>query len=148
MIFPGIVTAVVSVSVIAGLITAGSPTEERLRRFDDQRISHLEQIRFGAIDSFYADRGELPQTLEDARKYWSGDGSIFVDPSTQEPFEYHPTGPKTYELCATFDRPIDEDQAKRQSVWMHDEGRTCFTLTARSNMIESGKALPVEMYEP
>ncbi len=148
MIFPGIITAIVSISVIAGLMTAGSPNEERLRRFDDQRISNLEQIRFGAIDSFYTDRGELPQTLEEAQKHWSGDGSIFMDPKTQELFEYRPTGPRTYELCAIFDLPMDEDQAKRQSVWIHDVGRTCFTFTARSNVIESGKPLPIETYAP
>lgn len=148
MIFPGIVTAVVFVSVIAGLITAGSPTEERLRRFDDQRISYLDQLRFGAIDGFYNDRGMLPQTLEETQKYWSGDGSIFVDPKTQTPFEYRPTGTNTYELCATFDRPMDEDQTRIQPLWTHGAGRTCFELTARSNAVNPGKIVPAEAYAP
>jgi hypothetical protein len=146
MIFPGTITAIVAVSVIAGLMTAGSPTEERLRRFDDQRISQLAEIRFGAIDSFYTDRGALPQTLEEAQKHWAGDGSIFVDPATQTPFEYRPTGTNIYELCAVFDRPMDADQARIQPLWVHDTGLTCFTLTARSNAINSGKAVPAEMY--
>lgn len=140
-LFPSIVTAIIAVSVIAGLITAGSPTEERLRRFDDQRISRLEQLRFGAIDSFYADRGTLPQTLNEAQEFWAGDGTTFVDPSTQTPFEYRATGPDTYELCATFDRPMDAEQVRIQPTWEHGAGRTCFNFTARTT---GSKAIPAE----
>jgi hypothetical protein len=46
-----------------------------------------------------------------------------VDPATGAPYEYRVTGPSSFELCATFDGPRDEDFMAR---WNHAAGRHCF----------------------
>jgi hypothetical protein len=47
-----------------------------------------------------------------------------VDPKTREPLEYHVTGPRQFEVCATFDRPSRPDLAG--DFWFHEAGHRCF----------------------
>jgi hypothetical protein len=120
---------VVAAAVVAGLLVIGSPAEQRLLRFDEQRISELGQL---------ADRAELQWTQEQRLATTAAElvdqylTRLPTDPETQEPYEYRTTGPRQFEVCGTFDRPSRPELAG--DFWFHNAGRHCFSfeMTERS----------------
>lgn len=116
--------AVVAVAVVAGLTLSGSPAEQRLLRFDEQRVSELTQLTSAAQRRWDREQ-RLPDTAADLL-----DGRFFTrlprDPTTGQPYEYRVTGPRRYEVCATFDRSSRPDLA--DDFWFHEAGRRCFTF--------------------
>lgn len=137
-IFVGTVIAAVVVVVVTGLYVAGSPTEERNRRFDEQRIHALQQI--SSTLQFYFDRNAtLPETLDELKGKPDYYLPALLDPKTGEPYEYRVTGTGTYELCASFDLPsIPNDphypkptyepysRGPQSDFWNHEVGRHCY----------------------
>jgi hypothetical protein len=120
----GSIGAVVA-AVAAGLFVVGSPAEQRLLRFDEQRIFGLRQMS-QAAGSRWAQEQRLPDSAADLV-----DGVYLSrlprDPSSDEPHEYRVTGPRQYEVCAVFDRPSRPDLSG--DFWSHEAGRRCFTFT-------------------
>ena len=116
--------AVVVAAVVAGLWLGGSPAEQRWLRLDEQRVFELTQLANTAERRW--DREErLPDTADDLV-----DGQFLTrlptDPTTRAPYEYRVTGPRQFEVCATFDRPSRaEDEG---DFWYHEAGRRCFTF--------------------
>lgn len=153
-LFTGIVVAMVAVVVVVGLFVAGSPSKERERRFDEQRVNELQQIA-GAVDNAYYRDGHLPASLDEVavnkQDYYV---PSTVDPRTRAPYEYRTTGGDTYELCATFDDVTQQtDQYGRVTPvappktapvvggaypgyrdWTHGAGRHCYQLIVESRM--------------
>ena len=137
-LFGVIIVLMVAATVAAGLWIAGSPSSERARRFDDQRMNDLQQIS-SAVDAYQASYGKLPAalaTLTDpqiARYYNLGS---LTDPETSAAYDYAVTGEKTYRLCATFAQPsVDASEKTRTPyadpngrAWQHTVGRQCFDL--------------------
>ena len=124
---PTVATAVVVVSIVAGVIMIGSPVEGRLQRLDSGRISDFRGV-MSASDLFWSRNERLPESLsklaEDPRT-----SNNTVDPGTAEPYEYRAVGDDTYELCATFDRASSEPPGRPTSdFWRHSAGRQCFRL--------------------
>jgi hypothetical protein len=135
------IISIVTIAVIAGFFVVGSPQEERLRRFDEQRVGHLQTIQWEIVN-YWQSKEKLPESLEELNDPIRG----FIaqhDPHTGESYEYALKGPLTFELCATFARP---SPAAREAVpiakpfpdgphggieenWQHGEGRTCFERT-------------------
>lgn len=130
----------VFVTMAWGFYSAGSPQAERIRRFDERRISDLQQIQWQIINYWQA-KEKLPGSLEDLRDIISG----FVPPADPEAgtsYEYRATGELDFELCAIF-KAISSDSDLRHKnpipvpaaidgsyqasdVWAHNVGRTCF----------------------
>jgi hypothetical protein len=114
--------AVVALAVAAGLIVVGSPGEQRLLRLDERRINGLSQLSNRAEFHWNQERS-LPQTAAELV-----DGRFLTrlpsDPVTREPLEYRVTGPRQFEVCATFDRPSRPHLAG--DFWFHEGGRRCF----------------------
>lgn len=137
------VIGTVAAAIIAGFFVVGSPREERLRRFDDQRVQDLQMLQ-SYIGEFYRAKSKLPQGLAELNDRFRG---IIVpkDPETGSGYEYEIKGLLTFELCATFNRPGLEDssflpkEALRTAVtrpgpfgdttWEHPAGRFCFERT-------------------
>lgn len=121
------VSAVVVVAaVVAGLVVSGSPGEQRLRRFDDQRVSDLMELS-RALDSYWDTEAALPASLDllvDGRRLTR----VPVDPATDAAYEYLVDASEAYRLCADFARPSGEDA--RGDFWAHEAGRTCFSFRA------------------
>jgi hypothetical protein len=116
--------AIVIVAVIGGLLLTGSPSEQRLLRFDERRAMGLQQLSRAAI--FRWDRQQrLPDT---AAQLVDGQlmSRIPVDPVSGQPYEYRVTAPQQFEVCATFDRPSRPSES--DDFWFHDAGRRCFTF--------------------
>lgn len=114
---PQVLAAAVSLMVVAavavGFTIAGSPALERARRFDDQRVSALQQIA-SALGTYAEQRQAVPATLDDLQTAASKGLGIYVpdmsDPETKQPYAYAATTTLAYHLCATFaatPRPTD-----------------------------------------
>jgi len=130
----GIVVAVLA-TIITGFFIVGSPKNERLRRFDYERLGRLQEIQSQVIN-YWRSKEYLPVVLADLNDEISGFVAP-VDPETNEPFEYRIIEPDKFELCAKFNLASEEDEMKYYSEpmyygkpnsenWKHDAGRVCF----------------------
>jgi len=130
-------TALAVVTLVWGAAVVGLPGTERSRKLDERRIRELGLIE-SAIDRLCLgprqDRKEgpplalakpLPPTLEALVGEAVDLRPRIEDPASGAHYDYRVTGPATYELCATFDRPRDEDSDAR---WNHAAGRHCFAI--------------------
>jgi hypothetical protein len=61
------VIAVVVAVVTGGIILIGSPTQERMRRLDAQRVADLRAVA-SAVDLYWTRHGSLPPSLEELSK--------------------------------------------------------------------------------
>ena len=119
----GSIAAVVA-AVLAGLWSIGSPSEQRLRRLDERRVSDLTQLS-QAVHWYHTERRALPAAASDLV---NGNrlSRLPVDPSTEEPYEYRVTGERQFELCAVFARSSRSEYA--DDFWYHDAGQRCYTF--------------------
>ena len=125
---PAAAVLVIAAALAAGFYVAGSPTEARERRLDQQRIEDLRDIA-RAIDAYHHDHpGAIPPNLDTVPSP-SGNAVATRDPVTREPYEYQPSGDGRYQLCARFARVYDGD--RDADFWRHPAGRSCFAFTAR-----------------
>ena len=118
----GSVVAVIA-AVVASLMLLGSPAEQRLLRLDEQRAAELGRLS-RAVLSRWDDERRLPDTageLVDGRALTA----LPTDPATHAPYEYRITGPRQFEVCASFDRP---SRSEPGDFWFHEAGHRCFTF--------------------
>jgi hypothetical protein len=121
--------AAVAAAVAVGLVIAGSPAEQRRLRLDEQRVAELQQLA-GRAEYRWESDGRLPDTADELV-----DGQFLTrlptDPTTGRPYEYRITGPRQFEVCATFERASRPDLAG--DFWFHEAGQRCFAfdLTGR-----------------
>lgn len=129
------VVAVVIALIITGYFYAGSPKAERLRRIDDERVSHLQSIQ-GQIVSHWQTKGSLPTNLTALADDISG-WSAPTDPVTSQSYEYKKLGDRSFELCAVFDTSSMNGSSLQpeksypffEENWQHGIGRSCFSRT-------------------
>ncbi|MDP3963703.1 MAG: DUF5671 domain-containing protein [bacterium] len=137
-----IIMAIVALVAIGGFIIAGSPRSERLRRFDQQRVSDLQSIQYQIVD-YWQRKQQLPDSIDILRNDLAG----YIppqDPERQQPYTYRKKGDLAFELCAAFTLPSDAMDAKySQAVprpvgpfgeqmgeaWEHGAGEKCFERT-------------------
>lgn len=88
-----------------------------------------------AIENYHERRGELPASLDDLRAAPRTSVRDIDDPVTGTPYGYRPTGPRTYELTATFDlespprEPRYGSVESRDGFFAHGPGPRTFTIT-------------------
>ena len=110
------------IAVGIGLYFAGSPAEQRLASFDQQRRVQLHQIRT-SVDAYWRNHRALPARVnEDVIGITMG--RVPRDPETGTEYEYQVTGDDAYKLCAEFSRQSPESMAGE--FWAHGSGRQCF----------------------
>lgn len=127
--------AVVSVSAFAilvlGFLVNGSPAKVRAQRFDQMRVTDLQQLQYSVTYYFQA-KQMLPNTINDLN-------STMVDPETKLPvYEYRKIDAKKFELCGKFSTdtsadateksviPVGNGEGVKGSNWDHSKGRVCF----------------------
>lgn len=126
------IIAIVTASIIAGFFIVGSPQEERLRRFDERRVSDLQQLQ-SAVINYYLAKDTLPQNFIEL----SANASIPRDPETNMLYEYIITNKETFSLCATFALPSLPENGSYpipkspygtidETNWDHGTGHACF----------------------
>jgi len=142
-IFIYAIIAIVALTVAAGFFIVGSPQSERLRRFDDQRVSDLQIIQ-GQIIYYWQNKEKLPVKLNDLKDPISGFAPA-KDPQTGADYVYNVKGELEFSLCAnfnlsslesgkpsielpTYELPIYPPQyyPRGDSNWEHAAGYACF----------------------
>ncbi len=135
------VIVIVSAAVIGGFLVVGSPQEERLRRFDEQRVSSLQYIQSEVLN-YWINKGTLPKALSDLRDDLRGI-VIPTDPETGTNYVYSVKDKMGFSICANFSRPNNYNDPKTgrpvtsmapyydglSQNWQHDAGYTCFDRT-------------------
>lgn len=119
----------------------GSPGKERLRRFDEQKVSDLGNIQWQIIN-YWQSKGTLPTDLNSMFDNLSSYSATTEDPQTHEPYVYNvinnnKTKPM-FSLCANFNLPSIQSssdgqyttkQPARNDNWSHPAGKKCFERT-------------------
>jgi len=136
------VSVVLLIAVVAGFFIVGTPSQQRARRFDSQRITELQQIDSEVLNYWISQR-QLPKTLvaiSEKQTYFLAPN----DPETGTAYEYIIKDSLSYSLCGTFSLPSLEQELKSKSIaplatapyggptnqnWLHGAGRTCFDHT-------------------
>ncbi len=134
-----ILAAVTLVSIGAGFLIIGSPTTQRNRRFDMQRVGDLQMLQSQVIN-YWTQKGAIPAQIGDMQDSISG-FVIPKDPETGAAYEYKVIDKLNFQLCANFKTVgPDANQARNLAYpypssdpysqnWSHDAERTCFTRT-------------------
>lgn len=131
-----VVILVVVAAVIAGFFVLGTPSKERARRLDQQRVSHLENIQWQIIN-YWQTKKQLPAELDNLTNELNG-FVLPADPETGLAYEYQVLNEEnlTFELCADFktQNTIEHDLLKPEISapdwnWQHKAGRVCFERT-------------------
>jgi hypothetical protein len=117
------VLVVVAAAVVGGaLVILGPPSEERARQLDERRVEGLRQLSQSAR-IYYGRHQQLPSSTGELVSE-GGARLATRDPASGEPYAYRVVDGRSFEVCATFDRP-SEDRAIE--FWSHAAGRQCFT---------------------
>jgi hypothetical protein len=131
----------VAAAIVGAFFFIGSPAQQRLRRFDEFRISDLQNIQY-QIASYHASKNRLPAALADLEGFQSF--RVPVDPETGAEYEYSVQAPDKFRLCANFALASDSGDSPYASVprpgwneakeiWEHPAGRGCFDLLLEKN---------------
>ena len=113
-------------AVVGGFFLVGSPKEERARKFDDQRVQHLQLIQ-SEIINYWIKKAALPKTLGELDDPIRG-VAISKDPESGAEYIYEVVDKENFKLCATFNLPIyaPENIYYGNENWAHGTGQTCF----------------------
>ncbi len=135
------IIAIVIATIITGFFMVGSPTTERLFRFDEQRIMDLQSIQWQITD-YWQNKQKLPSQLADLNDELRG---VLVphDPETGANYEYYIESTYSFRLCATFNKPSRSNKNETYveypkpyithlsgaDSWQHEAGNFCFQRT-------------------
>lgn len=131
--------ALVLLTILGGFVIMGSPNQIRLYRFDDQKVSDLQNIQFQIVN-YWQQKEKLPSNLAEVVDPISGI-SVPTDPQSGLQYTYRTTGKMSFELCAVFNaasratgtaalaRPYQAPLGSATETWQHGAGETCFERT-------------------
>lgn len=134
----GIASAsLVGLALVAGFFIGGSPAHQRQLRFDEQRVSDLQNIQ-GQMIYYWQQKGQLPKELGQLTDSISG-FTVPTDPDTGASYEYAVKNSLSFELCAVFTtasdagstgpRPVPAKEFGVTENWQHGSGKICFART-------------------
>jgi len=126
-------------SIVLGFMVIGSPKNQRLLNYDQQKIYDLQNIQSQIINHWQM-KGEIPKSLDDLRDPLSSYYQIPLDQQTKQSYEYQKTGDMSFSLCAEFNLSsrVNPEAPRISNVmkfgmenenWIHQEGRHCFERT-------------------
>ena len=129
-----LVSTIVLVIIIYGITVIGSPTSQRARMMDTQRMNDLSTIQNQIVYSQWENKGEVPLSLDALKDPISG-FTLPTDPETKANYEYKMISKNSFELCATFKTVVSTTTDITKPVmypyanenWQHNAERTCFT---------------------
>ena len=137
----GWITAlVVLIAIVSGFFIIGSPTSQRLVRFDEQKVHDLQGIQSQVI-RFWQNKERLPESLEELDDPISS-FMVPIDQQTFEGYGYNVISSLSFELCAVFNKENARLSGENiriaktfggpgieDSNWAHGVGEVCFERT-------------------
>lgn len=134
-------SAFVLLAIVVGFWVMGSPYTQKEKRFDAERVSHLQTIQYQIV-SYWQNKKKLPATLNDLNDPIGG-FVLPIDPKTGVAYEYSIKGTLSFELCATFAKETPTGAISQEFAtpieypyknptnenWQHSAGRVCFDRT-------------------
>jgi hypothetical protein len=133
------VGVVILISIILGFGVLGSPQSQRLLRYDNQKVTDLQNIQWQVI-SYWQMNGAIPADLNEIKKQQNV--VVPTDPQSKQDYEYKKTDTMNFELCATFNQQNMTNQNQypvaapvtypakggiiQNDNWNHSAGRECF----------------------
>jgi len=149
--------AIVVLVIVVGFYLSGSPFEQRRVRFDEQRLSDLQNIQY-QITEYWIAKTALPSTLADVQSPLTG-FVLPTDPNTHEAYGYEKIATLTFSLCATFDTTSESAIKNRNTYplkegtmdfWDHGTGKVCFERTIDPDLYRdrTGKFQPAPVAAP
>ena len=144
-----IIAFIVFASVVSGFFIIGSPSSQRLFRFDNQKINDLQNTQWQIVN-FWQNKERLPENLSELEDPISG-FMVPKDSQNNKEYEYNLISDLTFELCADFNKKsleainTDIRIAKplsfmgefgiENSNWQHSEGKVCFKKNNRPGFV-------------
>jgi len=129
---------IVLASLVLGFMVLGSPRTQRLMRYDEARITDLQNIQHQII-SYWQSKEILPEDLMALEDSLSFGSPIPLEDREGNPYTYRVIDSLTFELCGTFH--FDSDEKNFSSLypryggefqnenWAHESGEYCFERT-------------------
>lgn len=137
------VGVLVLASIVAGFFIIGSPADQRLYRFDEQKVTDLQSVQWQLVN-FWQQKGTLPESIVELEDPLSG-FTVPKDPQTGGEYRYERTSQSSFKLCATFNkesvpgqygvsRPTSEPEFLKggdtlSGPFTHGVGEVCFDRT-------------------
>jgi hypothetical protein len=127
------VGVLVLVSIIAGFFIMGSPSQVRLYRFDEQKVSDLQNIQWQIVN-YWQQKQAFPKSLADLEDPISG-YVVPKDPQTGDDYGFALGEGLAFSLCATFNAESRAGGGESMPVraygsldgnWEHGVGKVCF----------------------
>lgn len=134
----------VALAVAAGLFVIDPPWIARAEKFDSRRISDLRAI-VAAVGEFYRHGGEaaaLPESLDPVEKNVRARRGSLQDPRNGTPYEYEMLTPRSFRLCAEFEREGSRRfgnstfRVEDGPVLDYGPGRTCFDFALNPEAVK------------
>lgn len=134
-----ITALIIAAAIIEGLHITGGPQQQRLYRFDEQRLQSLSQLA-QQVQEHQRVHQELPENLKDLRQqHWQPQKT--VDPASGQPYEYRKLGSNRFALCANFQtddsRRTGQNPYTRTDLYLENEahpiGKFCFEFVQAPN---------------
>lgn len=127
----------VLVTIVSGFFIMGTPGEIRLQRFDDQKVSDLQNIQYQVIN-YWQSKQKLPENSHELVDPLSG-YTLPKDPQSGQDYGYRITkAPYSFEVCADFnadsktgstDASVAQHYGADNTTWQHTAGQNCFERT-------------------
>ena len=119
----------VAIMLVLGFLQLGAPSVQRKLVADGQRVQRLYMLSNAIRNYWLAHTSQLPTSLSEL-------AGSYLDPITNQAFEYVPAPSGQYQLCAVFAArsPQENNQSPggNPEAWTHPAGRHCFVLDASS----------------
>jgi hypothetical protein len=131
-----VVSLLILFAIIWGFSVLGSPRTQRLMRYDEQKITDLQNMN-SQIGAYFSEKSSLPSDINELYARNMGYYSQPADPQTGKSYEYKLIGQsaKAYELCADFNSPTNNPKnlpypnPYTDVIWSHPAGHYCFSRT-------------------
>ncbi len=126
-------------SIASGFFIIGNPADVRLYRFDDQKVSDLQNIQ-SMVLNYWQVQHTLPTNLKESLDPLNSYQTIPLDPQSSQSYSYEIVKPLVFKLCAHFNKENKSNNSPNmqtapypagsmQDNWQHGAGDTCFTRT-------------------
>lgn len=140
--------AVVFVALVSGFIFVESPTQTRLRKYDEKILEKFNSIESSQGD-FYKNKKRLADNLEELLNGTTRLTDKDIEDPEGKKFEYQVTAEDKYKICAWFkasNKNAIEDCAYYNNWlnerWQHDNGYQCIENTVNLEGSESTPMIP------